>query len=680
MGAVIRIVSLALCAFSACFPLYAYRERAEGPDGPSGANGMTGATGATGTTGPTDDALQLALSRTSVTLLAGDRVSVALTVVRPDGITGPITLAVSGAPSGVTVDAPAIAAGEGAGAIVLSTGAAPPVAAAAPMQITASADGATSATATLSVFVTASERLSVAPSMLTVTRGQQVSFAATLVRDASFSGVVTVSVIGVTNELSGAATVTLQPADTLASFTFTTGGPQLPGTIPLQVRTTHAGLAIADRAVTITLRPVPGSPDTTIGTGGVRQDAIGDGPVRAVRAIAESAGTVLVLAETVTTPQGASGPLSVMRLLRYGDSGAPAVVGTVALVTPSEESITARGVAIDGSGRFLLAGETSIAGSTALVLARLSTTGALDATFGAGGLVVVTPLMDGVMPGATDLQVCSVNGVFVRGARVIVVGQGAGPGFTCSDTANVYAVALAFDDDGTVVADYFGVGHALATSQKEGGAVQERFDGSAENAMGEVLVFGNSQPSAADTRAFAFRYDTLDPPAYSPTDLAEYTYSTDVTPGADRLLGATAAANGAWYLAGSANRGWGVSHALVLRLRHDGTLDPAFTAAHFLPYAQALEATLTGVAVDASSRPVFVGTSVEASSRRFFAMRMTAGGLLDASFAQSGAAVAVHGAGVPGAPVIAIDAAQRIWAFSGITASADLVAARWFSE
>ena len=185
--------------------------------------------------------------------------SVAVTVARGGGCAGPISLALTGRPAGVTGSwsANPVAAGATSATLTLTAGATAAVGTA-PLTVRASGSGVIDATTSLSLAVTPKPAITLTvtnpapiPS-LAVPTGAQVSIA--LTRIGGFTGTVTMSAEG----LPSGWTASFSPASiTTGSGTLATITPPANparGSYPVTFRATATGVAAATGTATITVQ------------------------------------------------------------------------------------------------------------------------------------------------------------------------------------------------------------------------------------------------------------------------------------------------------------------------------------------------------------------------------------------------------------------------------------------
>jgi uncharacterized delta-60 repeat protein len=169
--------------------------------------------------------------------------------------------------------------------------------------------------------------------------------------------------------------------------------------------------------------------DPTFGTGGVTTTLVGTSSEG--RGITRLAGDGLAVAGTsdnrfLIARYDASGIL----VPSFGSGG---TVTTV--VTPSSDYL--RAITSQSDGKLLVIGATALAGVRALTVARYTTAGALDVTFGSGGIVYED---FGLFSEGTDLQV-------LADGKIIAAGTAANPSGPPAQTSTNFVMAR-LDADG----------------------------------------------------------------------------------------------------------------------------------------------------------------------------------------------------------------------------------------
>jgi hypothetical protein len=205
-----------------------------------------------GTTNPTPT-IGVAVGAPSVTVVAGQTGTSVATLTRGGGYTGAISLAVEGAPAGVTATvAPAsVPNGTTSATITLATTAAT-AAGTYPLTVRGTGTGVTAVTTPLSLVVTAvpSFTLALSPAAVSVPQGSSATTRVTLART-NFTGAITAAVTG----LPAGVTATVAPiAGDTATLTLTATASAAAGTSTATVTGTGTGVSsqTATLGVTVT--------------------------------------------------------------------------------------------------------------------------------------------------------------------------------------------------------------------------------------------------------------------------------------------------------------------------------------------------------------------------------------------------------------------------------------------
>ena len=199
--------------------------------------------------------LAIVVSPNALSVQAGAQGSATATITRGGGFAGAVTLAVTGAPAGMAVTSPAIAAGATTSAMSVDVGAAVAAGTYA-LTVRATGTGVTDATATLTVAVTAAPvptvGLAIAPTAITVGLGAQGTSQATITRGGGFTGAVTLSVTGAPAGVTFLSP-TIATGATTSTITVSVGAAVAPGAYPLTVRANGTGVTEASAVLTLTV-------------------------------------------------------------------------------------------------------------------------------------------------------------------------------------------------------------------------------------------------------------------------------------------------------------------------------------------------------------------------------------------------------------------------------------------
>src|SRR5829696_6302906 len=280
------------------------------------------------------------------------------------------------------------------------------------------------------------------------------------------------------------------------------------------------------------------------------------------------------------------------------------------VVTDLGTASTPNAVAIEGDGKIVVAGSIAGPSGLAFLVARYSDSGALDTTFGSGG-VVVTELG---RPAAARALAIQADGKIVAAGYSRVAER-----ITLAAPSD-FAIAR-YSADGSLDPT-FGSGGTTTLSFGEG--MHARAEGVALGSDGTIAVagwakptstgggFGGSDFAVARLTAAGASDTGFDDDGRTLTDFGAVETAEDVvvTPDGKVVL-----------------VGWG-EHAALARYRPDGSLDATFGDAGKVSAAAA--AFFNATALDAKGRVVAAGAS--ASGEDFVVARYLPGGRLDGRF------------------------------------------------
>jgi uncharacterized delta-60 repeat protein len=323
-------------------------------------------------------------------------------------------------------------------------------------------------------------------------------------------------------------------------------------------------------SIVVTRYAANGALDLTFGSNGTTVTSLPSADASAFAATLQADGKLLVAGRSCPV----SGVSSFL-LLRYHTNsitvtGTPGTLdtgfGTGGIVTtgiPSGVSNSANAIALNGTN-ILLAGHSKIGGRFVIALAQYTSSGALDSTFGSGG-IVTTPV------GSLDADAAALA---VQGDGKIVAAGLAGNAFT-----NVWDVALLrYNANGSLDTDPttgFGGGTGIVTTDI--GSSSNYANAVALQADGKIVVagnaFANSFANTSDIAVLRYNTDgTLDtagfgsPNGYVTTNIGAFDNGFAV---------AVQPADGKIVVAGNADSGMGDRLAL-LRYSSNGSLDNGF--------------------------------------------------------------------------------------------------------
>lgn len=254
-------------------------------------------------------------------------------------------------------------------------------------QVTASASGVTSAA--VGVTVTSAPvntvTLSTSTDRLPVITGTSANLTVDITRPSGFTGPVTVQLSGLPAGASSPQ-VTIPAGQTTATVTVSAAA-LAAHSQPTNATLTAsaAGLANVTKGVTVTVRGPAGSLDTTFGTGGVATTAFGTGEDFGYATAIQADGKIIVAGSV----DGSGTDFAVARYTRDGALDATFGTGGKVRFDFSGKSDVARAVAIQSDGKIVVAGSTVTASNEERFgIVRLTSTGSPDSSFGTGGRVV----------------------------------------------------------------------------------------------------------------------------------------------------------------------------------------------------------------------------------------------------------------------------------------------------
>jgi hypothetical protein len=187
-------------------------------------------------TAPRTDIITVSAEQTTTSIMAGATLIIGITVTRPIGYTGPITLTTDGAPTGVTATlSPSTLAPNANTSTLTLIANAGAIAGTGSVTIRASGTGIDSQSATINLTVGSTAQgnftLSVSPASMTVSRGQSSSAIITIAPTGGFTDAVSLAVQGLPATISasispgttssGSATLAIQVATGTQTGTYT---------------------------------------------------------------------------------------------------------------------------------------------------------------------------------------------------------------------------------------------------------------------------------------------------------------------------------------------------------------------------------------------------------------------------------------------------------------------------
>lgn len=341
-----------------------------------------------------------------------------------------------------------------------------------------------------------------------------------------------------------------------------------------------------------------GTVDATFGSTGQRTTHLGSGNDIVNAMVLQSDGKIVVAGSTTS---GASSAICLARYDAAGNLDASFGNGGI-VIKPIGVQAAANAIVLQPDGKLIIAGSAD----ANLVLARYTTDGALDATFGVAG-VVVTSIGSGAVANAVVLQ---------SDGKVVAAGYALDP--AAPDHPEMMAVAR-YHANGALDSSF---GSAGIVASRLGyrdvlNAVQQRADGT-------LLIAGKTVASSTATSDFVVARLTsagaLDPSFGSGGKVVT---SLGINDGADDLLvqpDGTTVASGTT----SPGSGWGMA-----RYTAGGVLDTTFGSSGRV-------STTVETPEDFIQSMVQQNDSKIVALTRTFVMRFTADGALDPTFGTAG--------------------------------------------
>lgn len=253
-------------------------------------------------------------------------------------------------------------------------------------QITASANGVTSNAANVTVTnaqPSGSFDLTLSADKLAVVTGKSVRLTVNLVRKPGFIAAVSVGLTGLPAGATSSA-VTIPEGETSATVTVSAAANaahSLP--TPVTLSGTATGSVPVSRPITVTVRGPAGSLDTSFGAGGIAKHPIGAAEDYGYAAALQPDGK-LILVGSVYGPHFEN--FGIARFTRDGALDASFGSGGKVIVDYAKGRDIARAVAVQADGRIVVAGGTVVPGDDERFgLLRLHANGTLDTSFGMGG-------------------------------------------------------------------------------------------------------------------------------------------------------------------------------------------------------------------------------------------------------------------------------------------------------
>ena len=317
----------------------------------------------------------------------------------------------------------------------------------------------------------------------------------------------------------------------------------------------------------------------------------------------------------------------------------------------------ASAIAIDLHGRIVVVGTSrNIAGNTDLVIWRLSSDGAIDASFGANGIVVHNSAAGG---NADDTgRAVTVDSL----DRILVAGS------SRNSAGNTDMVIWRFNPNGTFDTTFEGEGFVVHNSAA-GGNGDDAGSAIALDAQGRILVAGSSTNSAGNTDMTLWRFNangTLDTTLNSSGIVVHNNASGGNADDAGNAV--TLDSQGRIIVTGTSRNSAGNTDMVIWRINADGIFDVNFNGNGIVFNNGAAgsngDDSGNAVTIDSEGRIVLTGTSRNIPGNTDMVIwRYNPDGIIDTTFGADGIVVhngAAGGNGDDGGNAVIINAQQRI--------------------
>jgi uncharacterized delta-60 repeat protein len=316
------------------------------------------------------------------------------------------------------------------------------------------------------------------------------------------------------------------------------------------------------------------------------------------------------------------------------------------------------GTAVQSDGKVVAVGETGVGSNAGLLVARFGTNGALDGSFGSGGLVRGPSISGALDPNSIGRAVA-----IQSDGKIVVVGKATGADGTGTDgivieryTSNG-SLDTSFGSGGVVLAAAGQLGDGYGVAIQSDGKIVASGTADASGSGGvtpRVAVVRVNANGALDSSFGSHGLDILDLGAYS------------------MALAVAVQSDGKIVIAGSQAPGLQVPNALIARLTASGALDPSFNGdgAYTHQYAQgAANSGFNALAIQSDGKIVAVGAATAGNtSANAIIARFTTGGTPDGSFGSGG--VAFSASAINTAATGAVPGATGV----GIASNGDIIA------
>jgi len=298
-------------------------------------------------------------------------------------------------------------------------------------------------------------------------------------------------------------------------------------------------------------------------------------------------------------------------IARYTSSGVlDTTFGTSGFTTTTPgTSGTISSIALDSQGRIIAAGTAVISGVNKFAIARYTSSGVLDATFGTSGFTTTTP-------GTSD----SVRSIALDNQERIIAG-----GLAVISGVNKFAIAR-YTSSG-VLDTTFGTSGFTTTTPGTNDAIYSITLDSQER------IIAGGQATIGGPNKFALA-------RYTSAGVLDATFGTSgyttTTPGTDDGIYSVTVDNQGQIIAGGGAKVSGVYKFALARYATNGALDTSFGVSGFNTVTPGTNDGMASIAIDGKGRIIGSGVARMSGVDKFALARYTSSGVLDTSFGTSG--------------------------------------------
>jgi uncharacterized delta-60 repeat protein len=414
-----------------------------------------------------------------------------------------------------------------------------------------------------------------------------------------------------------------------------------------------------------------GSLDASFGSSGKVTTSFGGVDDRAAGVVVQADGRIVAAGFT----RMAIGGSSRFALARYNTTGSQDTsFGSSGLVTTSFGGVNdqAAGVTLQADGRIVAAGTAGTSSRPFVGVARYTTSGSLDTSFGGSGEVItgfnhgysVAVQSDGRIVAAGSFTQSSTRFALARFTRDGLVDDPFGTfGQVFTDFPTIaIAYGMAIQSDGRIIitgSTYLGLSASFGLARyNSDGSLDTSFGGSglvstsfgvrnvtatsvAVQSDGRIVVAGYTYNSTSDSQFALARYNSDGSPDTSFGTAGHVTATFGGT--YEQASSVVVQSDGRIVVGGFTNAG-GISQFALARYTSDGNPDATFgTAGQVTTDFHSVNTGISSLAVQADGRIVAAGFALLAGHDEFALARYNTNGSLDSSFGTSGLLTAAFG-------------------------------------